>query len=161
MVKIEEVADHIEIIQLIQRYAKALDEKDFGLLRTVFTEDAQLVYLMGEQRIECSILQVDELFRSRLTKCCWTSHLVSNPMIELQGDRAHTSSRVTATHMQIREDGSRNIWIVSGSYEDELVLKTDGWRICKRVTNAPYEEGVFLGEGVREFQEAPSERDAV
>jgi hypothetical protein len=161
MATIREVADHLEIIQVIQRYAKALDEKHFELLGTVFTEDAQLIYLIGKQLIECPMQEADQTFKAFLTKCYWTSHLISDPVIELQGDRAYASSRVTATHMQIREDGSRNIWIVSGAYEDELIREAKGWRIRKRVTNAPYEQGVFLAEGVREFQGAPSVRDAV
>jgi hypothetical protein len=140
---IQELSDHLEIIQVIQRCAKALDEKRFDLLQTVFTDDAQLVSLIGEQRIESSW--------AFLTKCSWTSHLVSDPVIELQRDSAHASSRVTVTHIQLREDGSRNIWIVSGSYEDELVREAEGWRIRKRVTNFPCEQGAFLAEGVREF----------
>src|SRR5205823_4576544 len=80
------------------------------------------------------------------------------------GDRAHgrsarASSRLTATHVQIRDDGSRNVWIVSGVYEDEFVREARGWRIRKRVTIAPYEEGEFLADGVREFASPPSLRD--
>jgi hypothetical protein len=161
MANIQEISDHLEIIQVIQRYGKALDEKRFDLLRTVFTEDAQLVYLLGKQLIEFPMQEADKLFKAFLTKCYWSSHLISNPVIELQRDRAHASSRVTATHIQIREDGSRNIWIVSGAYEDELVREAEGWRIRKRVTNAPYEQGAFLAEGVREFQVAPTVKGAV
>ena len=63
--------------------------------------------------------------------------------------------------MQIREDGSHNIWIVSGAYDDDLRREAGDWRIWKRVTNAPYEQGVFLAEGVREFHMAPLVRQAV
>jgi SnoaL-like protein len=161
MANMQEISDHIEIVQVTQRYAKALDEKRFDLLRTVFTEDAQLVYLIGKQLIEFPMREADKTFKAFLTKCYWTSHLVSDPVIELQGDRAHASSRVTATHLQIRVDGSRNTRIISGAYEDELVRSAEGWRIRKRVTNAPYEQGVFLAEGVREFRVAPSAGDAV
>jgi 3-phenylpropionate/cinnamic acid dioxygenase small subunit len=160
MLNLQEISDQMEIIQVIQRYAGALDKKDFVLLRNVFTADAQLIYVMGEVRVECSMLQADDFFKPRLVKCCWTSHLVSNPLIQLQGDRAHASSRFTATHMQIRDDGSPNTWIVSGHYEDELMREPEGWRIRKRVTNAPYEEGILLTEGGREFKEAQLVEDA-
>ena len=158
MMSLQEIADHLEIIQVIQRYAKALDEKHFALLGTVFTKDAQLVYLIGQQLLEFPMQDAEKTFKAFLLKCYWTSHLISDPVIELQGDSAHASSRVTATHMQIREDGSRNIWIVSGAYNDELIREAEGWRIRKRVTNAPYEQGNFLADGVREFDVAPSVR---
>lgn len=161
MANVQEISDHLAIIQVIQRYAKAIDEKRFDLLRTVFTEDALLVYLLGEERIEFTMQEADKTFGAFLTKCYLTSHLVSDPVIDLQGDRAHASSRVTATHMQIREDGSRNIWIISGGYEDELVREPEGWRIRKRECNGWYEQGAFLAEGVREFQLAPSVKGAV
>ena len=156
MMSLQEIADHLEIIQVIQRYAKALDEKRFDLLGTVFTKDAQLVYLIGQQLLEFPMRDAEKTFKAFLLKCYWTSHLISDPVIELQGDSAHASSRVTATHMQIREDGSRNIWIVSGAYDDELIREAERWRIRKRVTNAPYEQGNFLADGVREFAVAPS-----
>lgn len=145
------VEDYIEICQLIQLYGKALDEKKYHLLNAVFTPDAQLVYLLGEQLIKLSMKESDNLFRKFLTKCYWTSHLISNPVIEIKGETAESTSHVTATHIQVKKDGSKNIWIVSGAYEDELVRGSEGWRIYKRIANAPYEEGNFLMEDVREF----------
>lgn len=160
MLKMQELSDHIEISQVIQRYGKALDDKNYGLLQKVFTEDAQLVFWLSGRLIELSMQQSDKLWREHLTKCSRSLHLFSNPVIEIQGDRAHTSCRSTATHIQIREDGSRNIWIVQGFVEDEWIRKPEGWRIWKRVSNNPYDEGAFLAEGVREFPEAPSGWDA-
>jgi SnoaL-like domain len=155
----QEIADHVQITQVIQRYGKAIDEKRFDLLATLFTPDAQLVYLVGKQLIECRMEEAQGVFKSFLTKCYWTSHLISDPVIEFRHDGAHTSSRVSATHIQIRDDGSRNVWIVSGSYEDEFTRDASGWRIRKRVTIAPHEQGSFLAGGVREFRSPPSVKD--
>jgi|ERR1051326_835791 hypothetical protein len=156
---IEEITDHVQIIQVVQRYAKAIDEKRFDVLAGLFTEDAELVYLIGEQLIERSVKEAESTFKAFLTRCLWTSHLVSDPVVDLQGDRAHASSRLTATHIQLRDDGSRNVWIVSGAYEDDLLRDARGWRIRKRVTIAPHEHGMFLSQGVREFHSPPSLRD--
>ena len=86
--------------------------------------------------------------------------LTSCPVIDLKGDEACASSRVTATHIQICEDGTRNIWILSGAYEDELVRHNAEWRIRKRVANVPYEQGFFRADGVREFPSAPTVRSS-
>ncbi len=159
MKNIQEISDTLEITEVIQRYGKALDEKKFDLLDKVFTKDAKLAYLLGEDLYKFTMENGVEFYKSFLFKCYWTCHLISSPLIDFRGDSACSSSRVTATHIQIRENGSRNIWIVSGAYQDELVRESGGWRISKRVANAPYVEGSFLTDGVREFQEAPSVKD--
>lgn len=151
-----DISDYLEIYQLIQRYGKALDEKRYDLLKTVFTPDAELVYLLGEELIKLLMSESDNLFKRFLTKCYWTSHLISNPVLDIRGDTAESRSHVTATHIQVRNDGSQNIWIVSGAYEDELLRASEGWRIKKRIANAPYVEGEFLGQGVREYTAYPS-----
>lgn len=150
-----EISDHLEITQVIQRYGKALDEKKYDLLNKVFTQDAELVYLLGEQLIKLPFSESDNLFKQFLTRCFWTSHLISNPVIELNGDAAESRSHVTATHIQVKNDGSRNTWIVSGAYEDQLTRTSSGWRIKKRIANAPYEEGEFLMEGVKKYTKYP------
>ncbi len=160
MNNIQELADKIEIAEVIQRYGKALDEKNFDLLDKVFTKDTPLTYLLGEDIYKFNMEDGVEFFKSFLVKCYWTCHLISSPVFEINDDRAKTSSRVTATHIQKYEDGSQNIWIVSGAYQDELVRGPDGWRISKRLADAPYVEGEFLSEGVKEFQSAPSVKDA-
>lgn len=155
----QEISDTLEIGDVIQRYGKALDEKQFDLLDKVFTKDAELVYLLDEDLHKFTMENGVEFYKAFLYKCYWTCHLISTPLIDFKGDRAATSSRVTATHIQKREDGSQNIWIVSGAYQDEFVRGQDGWLISKRVANAPYVEGNFLTEGVREFQSPPSVKD--
>ena len=152
----QEISDYLEISRVIQLYGKALDEKKYGLLKSVFTADAELVYLLGEELIKLPVSESDNLFKKFLTKCYWTSHLISSPVLDIRGDTAESRSHVTATHIQVREDGSQNIWIVSGAYEDALVRGPEGWRIKKRIANAPYAEGVFLMEGVREYTAYPS-----
>lgn len=155
MMNAGELSDYFEIGQAVQMYGKALDERRFGLLDKVFTKDAELTYLLGEQVVEFSMSEAEALFKSFLTKCYWSCHLISTPVIELNGNSAYSTCRVTATHIQIYEDDLRNIWIVSGAYEDDFIREAGGWRIKRRVVNAPYEEGHFIAEGVREFHEAP------
>jgi hypothetical protein len=43
-VTVGELSDRIEIQDLLVRYARAIDTKDWGLLDTCFTADAQVDY---------------------------------------------------------------------------------------------------------------------
>ena len=49
MLSQQEISDHIEISQLIQRYGMALDERKWHLLDRVFSKDADLRYRYEEQ----------------------------------------------------------------------------------------------------------------
>lgn len=155
MYSTDDISNTLEISQVLQRYGKALDEKKYDLLRSVFTDDAELVYLLGDQLIKLPFSESDNLFKKFLTKCYWTSHLISIPVFDIKGDTAESTSHVTATHIQIKDNGTHNTWIVSGAYEDRLVRTYEGWRIRKRIANAPYTEGEFMMEGVKEFTTYP------
>ena len=153
----QETIDRVAINEVGQRYAKALDLRNYQELKTVFAPNAQLAYTIGDDRyFAFPMAEAIDTFSSFLSRCYWTCHLIGTGVVDIDGERAHASSRVHATHIQIRNDGSKNIWIVSGGYEDDLIRTPDGWRIIKRDCICPYEEGSFEEEGVREFNRAPT-----
>jgi hypothetical protein len=96
------------------------------------------------------------LFKQFHERCYWTQHLVSAPVIDLAGDSARAVSQVHAIHVQIRADGSRNVWKVGASYHDTLVRTPGGWRIAVRRVPCPYDDGAFENDGVQIFPEAPA-----
>ncbi|MCA9811060.1 MAG: nuclear transport factor 2 family protein, partial [Candidatus Dadabacteria bacterium] len=77
----EELSDYYEISQAVQVYGKALDEKRFGLLGKVFSKDAELIYLLGENVIKFKEEEAEDLFKSFLVKCYWSCHLISTPVV--------------------------------------------------------------------------------
>lgn len=92
MRNIQEISDRLEINELIQRYGKALDEKKYELLDSVFTTDAELVYLLGEELIKLPKSASDNLFKKFLTRCYWTSHLISIPVLDIRSEIAQSTS---------------------------------------------------------------------
>src|SRR5690606_39490202 len=59
-------------------------------------------------------------------------HLVSNPQIEVDGDRATARSR----HLLImRGEGGQPVPMLTGLYEDELIRVDGEWKILRRVDN--------------------------
>ncbi len=124
--------DHVEIGQLIARYGKALDDKDYELLGSVFTPAAALRYELEGRETRGSYAEWVGIFREFLAPFSWTSHLFSQPVIELEGDAAGSSCRVIASHLQFELDGKRNLWIVHGFYRDRLARSDAGWRIRER-----------------------------
>lgn len=136
-----------EIAQAVLRYAEVLDNKQLDRLDTVFCANAELLYLLGDRLIRFSMRDARAIFDGFLRKCWWTCHNVSTPVIEVADDEAHATSRAHATHLQIREDGTRSTWIVTAAYDDELVRAPHGWRIQRRRCDARYEAAAFSRKG--------------
>lgn len=157
--------DRVEIGEVLQRYGMALDEKRFEELDRVFTPDAVLRYAMpasgeGEpQRAEGGLDAWRRLFRGFLAPFFWTQHLVSPPVVELDGDEARSTCRLLASHIQIRKGGGRNLWRVWGVYRDRWRRCDEGWRICEREFDGVHTEGEMLPvDAVETFASAPGRR---
>lgn len=149
--------DRLAIIHVIQQVARAFDEKMHDeLLPKSFDEKAQIIYHLRASRIDFSPPDGMARFKYYHDRCFWTQHLVSPHIVELAGDQARASTPVHAVHVQIRDDGTRNHWLIAAVYHDELVRRPDGWRIRRRTVPCPYVEGDFLESGVRLFPTLPS-----
>jgi 3-phenylpropionate/cinnamic acid dioxygenase small subunit len=109
------------------RYCWALDTKDWAVLDTVFTEDANgdlLEDVVGrvaiKKRVETALSRMDE-----------TQHLISNHQIVVRGDTATCRCYLQAQHVRKAAHGGPN-FIIAGRYEDELKRTPEGWRISFR-----------------------------
>jgi 3-phenylpropionate/cinnamic acid dioxygenase small subunit len=139
-----EIADLLEIQQVLYRYARALDERDFDLLHEVFTPDATIHYdVPGGVRM--GFRETVEWLRGALQIFAVTQHVMSNPLIELDGDRARSTTYLTASHVQVRLDGTEVCVVQGGIYRDLHVRTGLGWRIAERTLQATYADGTFLG----------------
>ena len=148
--------DHIAITEVIQQVGRAFDEKRHdSLLPRLFVDGAKLVYRLSGQLIDFSMPAGIAAFKHFHERCYWTQHLIAPSVIEIAGDAAHATSPVHATHIQIKDDGSENVWIVGACYFDELVRTPEGWRIAERKVPCPYDNGRFLETGVRLFPTVP------
>jgi hypothetical protein len=154
-------ADRVEIGETLQRYGVALDERDFALLDRVFLPDARLRYAMpaaegGEpQRAEGTLEAWKKIFRGFLAPFAWTQHLTSAPLVELDGDRALSTCRLLATHVQRRTGGGHSLWRVYGVYRDRWVRSEAGWRIAEREFRGEHTEGAPLPPAEVELAAAP------
>ena len=148
--------DRLDIAHTIQEVARAFDEKlHHEVLPQVFTDDASILYRLRGQRIDFSMPEGPGRVKSFHDLCYWTQHLVSPQILSIDGNRASTRTPVHALHLQIRNDGSHNQWVIGAVYHDELERQDGTWRIAKRLALCPYVEGDFLTEGVKAFPRMP------
>lgn len=152
----EDAAAHIEIAQVLQRYGQALDEKRYELLDEVFAPGAALDYEMGGGE-PTRYPEMIPVFRDFLAAFFYTQHVFSQPVIDLKGDRAQSTCRLIATHVQRPLSGGQKAWTVYGVYNDDLVHTDSGWRIVGRRFRGTHTEGELLkADAVERFESAPA-----
>jgi len=149
-----EVSDHVEITQVLARYASAIDRRDVDLLTTVFTPDASIHYeVPGGTKL--ALPEMIEWLRDALKMFRVTQHALAIPLIDLDGDTARCTTYVTAMHVQVPlAHGEEVCTVLHGVYIDRFVRTAGGWRIAERRLNNWYTRGEFLArEESRTFSE--------
>ena len=137
---IREISDRIEINDLLIRYTVAIDKKDYELLDTCFTPDAQVDYTTSGGT-KGAYPEVRKWLEQALSVFPITMHFISNSVVEIDGDRATARTYVINPMVFVNPDESQHIFTVGAYYNDELVRTDDGWRIAERFEEQAYLEG--------------------
>ena len=123
--------DHDQISQVLIRYATGIDQKDWPLLRTCWTDDVVVDYdTLGQYTGADTLTEVMKQTHQNMGP---TYHRVSNFVIDVDGGRAAVRSYVHAVLLITPGDPSN--WLDAvGHYDDEFVRHPAGWRISRRVS---------------------------
>ncbi len=136
---LDELFDQRDVRDLLHRYAHALDEKDWALLETCFTEDAVAIYGEAIGRVE-GFDAIAGACRAALGSLDSSQHMISNCEIEIDGDTAKARCYVQAQHTKAGTPGGDN-FTIGGTYRDDIVRTADGWRIRERDLTMLWQEG--------------------
>jgi len=137
---LQEISDRIEIDDLLIRYTKAIDTKDWKLLDTVFTPDAQVDYT-SSGGIKGSYPEARAWLAKALAIFPVTVHYVTNSEVTLAGDRASARTAVYNPMFFENPDRTRHHFAVGAYYVDDLVRTAQGWRIAARREDQAFLEG--------------------
>ncbi len=139
---LQEVSDRIEIQDLLVRYTRAIDEKDWGLLDQCFIPDAQLDY-RSSGGVQGAYPEVRAWLEKALAPFPMTVHYITNSEVQLDGDRATARTAVLNPMGFGNPDGSLHQFTVGAYYVDELVRTPEGWRIASRREDQAFMEGTL------------------
>ena len=131
-----ELADRLAVIDVVNRYATALDSRDWDLLDRVFAADVRAEF----GRVYPSCEAVKQLVQSMLGGCGPTQHLLANHRVEVSGDEASCISSVRAFHAG-RGAHANETYELFGEYHDRLRRGTSGWLIVARCMVVTHEMG--------------------
>jgi ketosteroid isomerase-like protein len=137
MPELQSVRDELDIQRVIHDYAWACDNGDWGLLKSVFTDDAYLDY-SSTQGPAGTRDEVVAWLEQSLSQVAFIHHIVSNFQIELGGDRADVRALF---HCSVRLPGVDDMLVTGGYYQEELVRTVDGWKIHRLVEDNRWMQG--------------------
>jgi 3-phenylpropionate/cinnamic acid dioxygenase small subunit len=121
--------DKMEIAELLYRYARACDSRDWPLLRAVFTDDAVLDY-SSVGRDAGGREEIVGWLEESLIQLPWSQHLISNIEVDLDGDRARVRA-MFYNPMQL--PGLAEPSFCGGYYHHDVVRTPDGWKSARLV----------------------------
>jgi len=122
-------ADELAITALLNRYARAVDTKDWELYRAVFTDDAVIDY-SGAGQIVGTRDEVVDWFTANFGVIPWSMHYITNIEItnieaDIDGDTAAVRA-MFYNPMQL--PGMTEMSSCGGYYHHDVVRTPDGWR---------------------------------
>jgi hypothetical protein len=121
---VQRISDELEIVALLNMYARAVDTEDWPLYRSLFTDDAFIDYSaagLGSGTPD----QVVPILREHQAGITMGMHYVTNIESQIDGDFA----RVLAMWLNVvlLPDMSQNSYF-GGRWHHEIVRTSDGWR---------------------------------
>jgi hypothetical protein len=126
-----QVADRIEINDVITAYTRAVDTADWESLREVFTADAVIDYSSAGGPIG-SLDEVIPFIKNMEGFERW-QHVIGQIAVAFDGDHAQATAYFINPMVAKAPDGSEVVWEVGGYYHHDLVRTPSGWRSAKMV----------------------------
>lgn len=118
------VSDELEIVALLNRYARAVDSKDWELYRSVFTDDAHIDY--STDVFTGSLDGAIEFFsRDFSALVSMSMHYITNVEATIDGDTAEVRA-MFYNPTQIK--GLPELSMFGGYYYHDLIRTPEGWR---------------------------------
>ncbi|MFC4564341.1 nuclear transport factor 2 family protein [Nocardiopsis mangrovi] len=129
-----------DIGDLLARFARCLDERDFTGYAELFTADGALRMPGAEHRGRAGLA---EFVAADLGRYHRTHHLITNHQVDVDGDAASSRCYLYAVHLRGPDDPA-DWWSVGGHYDHTYRREGGVWRI-RTVDITP----IWIGEGAR------------
>jgi hypothetical protein len=121
---VRDLCDKLEINEQLARYARGVDEHDWDLYRSVFTNDAHIDYSSAGS-IVGSVDEVVAFFEVAFVHIPWAQHYVTNVEIDLDGDTANVRA---AFYNPMLLPGKQEPSFCGGYYHHTFVRTEQGWK---------------------------------
>ncbi|HEX4490560.1 MAG TPA: nuclear transport factor 2 family protein [Acidimicrobiia bacterium] len=127
------VEDKLAVAETLYRYARGVDTRDWDAYRAIFTDRVTVDfsgYDANRTPVEMAADDWVAQIRPQFTGLHASQHAMTNPLVEVNGDRARVTMYVRAHHV-FEPDVDDSWYTVGGFYENELVRSTDAWLLTR------------------------------
>ena len=131
---LRDLHDRAAIRDLLMRYGRAVDHRDFDVVAACFTPDATYDGTLGRGTIADALVSL----RQRMERFRTTMHFMSTQVIELRGTDAGCETYALVYH-RTGSDEARDDLIVGVRYLDDLTRGDSGWRIRHRTAKLEWQ----------------------
>jgi uncharacterized protein (TIGR02246 family) len=133
--RVQRLEDVAAIQRVLVEYSARIDARDFAGYAALFAQDGTwqngTTVRRGREEIQAMLVGLFGTPEAGFVNA-EDYHLVSNPQVDVQGDRATARSR----HLLVmRGENGQPQPMLAGLYEDELIREDGGWKILRRVDN--------------------------
>jgi hypothetical protein len=129
---LQEIADRLEIQDLLVRDSCAVDDRDWDAYRGVFTADAVIDDAVTGG-IRSGVEEHVAYMTKALSKILISQHAVSTVLIDIKNDEASARSHCSCPMVVDLGDGKTQVFFQGLWYRDRLLRTQDGWRFKERV----------------------------
>jgi ketosteroid isomerase-like protein len=140
--RLERIEAEAEIRRMLVQYGAFLDARDFAAYANLFADDGEWIGGFGRFQGPAAIRKMleDNLGAPEpgfVNKSNF--HMLTNPLIEIDGDRAKVSSKYL---FWTRSPEDRPTPLLAGRYVDEFVKHRGEWKLARRTTwgEIPYRD---------------------
>jgi SnoaL-like domain len=131
---LEELVAKQAITEVLYRYCRGIDRRDWELLRSCYHPDAHDDHAIYRGERDGLIEFMGEFVTAH---CSATKHTVNNILITVTGDTATAESQIHAWHRMLPEPGAEDAppkeLSVSARNVDHLERRSGEWRFASRV----------------------------
>ena len=117
---VQQLADRQAIADLVMRLARMLDEKRFDDAPAILADDATVQTPGGASRGRAAVVE-----QARRNHAVPTQHVISNLLIDLDGDRAEAGANLLVTFAPDAQEPT----MLGERYRFEAVREPVGWRL--------------------------------
>jgi hypothetical protein len=127
---IDEVVARERIRDVVYRYARGVDRRDFDLVRSCYHPDATDDHGPFKGDVDAFIVWLE----GQLSHWSVTSHTMSNILIDVRDDRARVETYAVAYHRTLVREGKPLRDVTAGvRYVDDMTNIDGVWAISRRV----------------------------
>lgn len=121
--------DEWALRRLAETYGFAMDRRDAGMLKPLFTDDAVIESVFRAQRGIAEILGIPDMLTKMYAS---TLHAVHNQSVTVTGDIAEGETYCIAYHLKHPKDGKNMRFDYGLKYQDSFRRVNGAWRFSRR-----------------------------